>query len=100
MMRSSPGIAVRRTASLPLAYDRATQYSRASMSKRQRSGILGHPLSRVVTVEAVERRCFFYTATLNLYRPQRLKMPAPLQPRQQDQARHRDHDADHEKQRP
>ena len=25
---SSPGIAVRRTASLPLAYDRATQYSR------------------------------------------------------------------------
>jgi hypothetical protein len=27
---SSPGIAVRRTASLPLAYDRATQYSRGA----------------------------------------------------------------------
>jgi hypothetical protein len=29
--------------------DRATQYSRALVFKRQRSGILGHPLSRVVT---------------------------------------------------
>jgi hypothetical protein len=41
---SSPGIAVRRTASLPLAYDRANQYSRDFASKLQRNVILDHPV--------------------------------------------------------
>jgi hypothetical protein len=33
--------------------DRATQYSRALIFQHPRSGILGHPLSRVVTAEIV-----------------------------------------------
>src|SRR5260221_6041096 len=46
---SSPGIAVRRTASLPLAYDPATQYAAASQSITTASGILDHPLSQGMT---------------------------------------------------
>jgi hypothetical protein len=37
---SSPGIAVRRTASLPLAYVRATQYSRAPVMEPKRRDVL------------------------------------------------------------
>src|SRR5258708_7570083 len=48
---SSPGIAVRRTASLPLAYDRATQYSAASVIESKGRGVLGLPLSRGTTPE-------------------------------------------------
>src|SRR6266852_7267686 len=49
-------------------------------------------------ITAVLRRAL--TESLNPYRLQRRKMPAPLQPCQQDQARHRDHDADRKEQRP
>jgi len=40
---SSPGLAVRRTASLPLAYDRATQYSRDADDKPRSRGVLDTP---------------------------------------------------------
>jgi hypothetical protein len=46
---SSPGIAVRRTASLPLAYDRAIQYSETPVIDDERRGVLDHPLSRMMT---------------------------------------------------
>jgi hypothetical protein len=51
---SSPGIAVRRTASLPLAYDRATQYAVTAVLITSASGILDHPLSRMMTTEFVD----------------------------------------------
>jgi hypothetical protein len=52
---SSPGIAVRRTASLPLAYDRATQYAVTVILTTNVSGILDHPLARVTTIEGEGR---------------------------------------------
>jgi hypothetical protein len=39
-----PGIAVRRTASLPFAYDRVIQYSRDGSDKLRGRGVLGHPV--------------------------------------------------------
>jgi hypothetical protein len=47
---SSSGLAVRRTASLPLAYDRKIQYAAASRFIAGVSGILDHPPSRVMTL--------------------------------------------------
>ena len=41
---SSPGIAVRRTASLPLAYDRATQYSRDVDDRTEKPRRTGPPV--------------------------------------------------------
>ena len=51
---SSPGIDVQRTASLPLAYDRAIQYSRGihcRVPSHCRRGVLDAPPSRRMTIE-------------------------------------------------
>ena len=50
---SSPGLAARRTASLPLAYDQATQYSKDATDQPLGRGVLDPPLSRRMTVEYV-----------------------------------------------
>src|SRR3984893_6579807 len=42
--RSSPGIAVQRTASLPLAYDRPTPVSRGGRNQSRGRGVLDHPV--------------------------------------------------------
>jgi hypothetical protein len=47
---SSPGIAVRRTASLLLAYDRAIQYSETLMIEREALEYSATRFPRVVTV--------------------------------------------------
>ena len=57
-MLSSPGIAVRRTASLPLAYDRAIQYAAASQFDFNFGGILDHPPSRMMTAKGIARLRF------------------------------------------
>jgi hypothetical protein len=51
MPPSSPGIAVRRTASLPLAYDRAIQYSGEFAMESGSRGVLDPPLSRGMTTD-------------------------------------------------
>ncbi len=59
----SPGIAVRRTASLSLAYDRAIQYSRALVIGPNRRGVLDTPLSRGMTIGFVALIFIFQIAS-------------------------------------
>ena len=55
-MPSSAGIAVRWTASLPLAYDRAIQYSRDGSDQSKGRGVLDTPPKPVIGLAKGETR--------------------------------------------
>jgi hypothetical protein len=56
LLSSSPGLAVRRTASLSLAYDRAIQYSRDADKESRGRSVLDTPQEPVIGIAEGETR--------------------------------------------